>query len=179
MFCSWNQVQPSLNSFVFCSLLDDDAQDKEFEAKLKAQKKSIDDAIALDKKKSEAESAEAKAKADKIKKEADEKAQKAAKEKAEKEEAESKSKLEQSSSTSLKGLEEYQKHFEKIEHFRKNIRPKLQDPALSKLCFMVQKTINRSTGQLQSDRQTIMVKVSSLGSLIIINDYNFTLLIPV
>lgn len=78
-----------LNKFVY-RLLDDAAQDKDFEEELKRQRKLVDDAIALDKRKSEAESAEAKAKADKIKKEAEEKAEK---EKAEKDKAESKLKL--------------------------------------------------------------------------------------
>lgn len=74
-------------------MLDDDKQDKDFEADLKNRQKAIENAINLDKKKAEAESAEAKKKADKIKKEEEEKAEQAIKDKAEKEAADSKAKL--------------------------------------------------------------------------------------
>ncbi|KAI7894887.1 GLE1-like protein-domain-containing protein [Mucor mucedo] len=133
-----------------------------FEEKLKSRKKAIEDAITLDKKRADAESAEAKAKAEKLQKEADEKAAQTAKDKADKEAADSKSKLEQSAATSAQGLEEYKKHFAKIEHYQKNIRPKLDDPAFSKLCYPHRITLNKSTIQLQFDHPTILVKYTAV-----------------
>lgn len=65
----------------------------------------------------------------------------------------------QSSAVSPQGLEEYKKYFEKIEAYKANIRPKLQNDVFRKQCFQAKLVIKRTVSQLQADHRVIAEKV--------------------
>jgi hypothetical protein len=64
-----------------------------------------------------------------------------------------------SAATSIKGLEEYEKYYAKIERYKKEIRPMLDDPTFRKQCFEARKIVKRTVSQLQYKHNVIIEKV--------------------
>ncbi|CAO3648531.1 unnamed protein product [Mucor fragilis] len=164
-----NKLKSMLSTITVSSTTDDQDDDKAFEEELAKQRKLIDDAIALDKKKSENATAQAEAMAKaKAAKEKQEQEEKEKKEQQAKELKEKKAKqlemqkMAQSSAVSPQGLEEYKKYFEKIEAYKANIRPKLQNDVFRKQCFQAKLVIKRTVSQLQADHRVIAEKFNTL-----------------
>ncbi|KAI8367324.1 GLE1-like protein-domain-containing protein [Blakeslea trispora] len=149
----------------------DDLDDKQFEEELKKQRQLIDEAIKLDSKRQEELATQAKLKAEKAKKEEEEKAAQAKKQKEkeaeDKQKQEDLAKLKQSSATSLEGLKEYEQYYKTIEHYQKNIRPKLQQDAFRKQCFTARRVISRTISQLQHKHSVVLEKYQFLSQHIL------------
>lgn len=64
---------------------------------------------------------------------------------------------------SPQGLEEYKKYFEKIEFYKANIRPKLQNDVFRKQCFQAKLVIKRTVSQLQADHKVVAEKVGHMS----------------
>lgn len=72
--------------------------------------------------------------------------------------------------TSQEGLEEYKKHFQKIEYFKQNLKPKLQsDSAFRKQIFEARRLVKRTVTQLQYKHNVIFEKVSISTDLFLNN----------
>ncbi|ORZ17799.1 GLE1-like protein-domain-containing protein [Absidia repens] len=142
--------------------------DRLFDADTAKHQKLIDDAIAYDLTKFEQEEKQRKAKDDAEKKELEEKKQQLeAKNKAKAErkalkELEQKKLASNNGAASTTGLEEYKKHMAAIENYKKNIKPKLQDPTFRKQCFEARRLIKRTIIQIQFKNDVIIEKYQVL-----------------
>ncbi|KAI8338451.1 GLE1-like protein-domain-containing protein [Chlamydoabsidia padenii] len=142
--------------------------DSLLEADTKKDQKSIDDAIAYDLDKFEQEEKLRKAKDDAEKKEQEEKKQqleaknKAIAEKEALRKAQEKKLASNMGAASTAGLEEYNRHMEAINNFKKNIKPKLQDPTFRKQCFEARRLIKRSITQIQYRSNVIIEKYEQI-----------------
>ncbi|KAG0745325.1 hypothetical protein G6F57_006476 [Rhizopus arrhizus] len=133
-----------------------DEDDATFEQEMKQWSEKVEAAIAYDKSRRETELAAEKERAEKEKKEKEEEEKK---KQAEKERVEKELKLRNSVATSQEGLEEYKKHFQKIEYFKQNLKPKLQsDSAFRKQIFEARRLVKRTVTQLQYKHNVIFEK---------------------
>ncbi|KAI8093297.1 GLE1-like protein-domain-containing protein [Halteromyces radiatus] len=138
--------------------------DQRFNDDTAKHKKLVEDAIAFDVRKYEEEMKQKKAK------EEDEKNKKQLLEAKKKAQAEKKAQLEleqkklssNKGGASSTGLEEYNKHMAAIENYKKNIKPKLEDPAFRKQCFEARRLIKRTIIQLQFKHNVILEKYQIL-----------------
>ncbi|CAO3681206.1 unnamed protein product [Rhizopus stolonifer] len=123
---------------------------------MKAWEQKMEAAIKIDKSKRESELAAEKAKSEKEKKKKQEEEEK---KKAEKEKADKELKLKISEAYSPEGLEEYKKHYKKLEYFKKNLKPKLEsDATFRKQIFETKRLVKRTIAQLQYKHEVIFEK---------------------
>ncbi|RCH97777.1 Nuclear pore complex nucleoporin component [Rhizopus azygosporus] len=136
---------------------DEDDDDEAFEEELRRQNELIEAAIKYDKERTESELAAEKEREEKEKKQKEEEEKKR---KAEAEKKEKELKLQRSSATSPEGLEEYKKHYAKIEYFKATLKPKLaNDPTFRKQIFEARRLVKRTVAQLQYKHNVILEKV--------------------